>query len=175
MRPRRPETPNRNPARPALLARFTRVSPTHHRLDLERADGSRESCLLETRSCLVHDLVHFALESEAGLQHSFYGTVARGTAYRTLADPAAGPPSWELLVTEKVVGPLQAAVVRRIEPAAFVAAFGTALASAGDRVPEWLTADLVARVQERMRRLLGAWRATPFGEALTLEFVLDPE
>lgn len=37
----------------------------------------------ETRSYLVHDLLHYAVESEAGLSGGFWGNLARG---KTLAD-----------------------------------------------------------------------------------------
>jgi hypothetical protein len=35
-------------------------------------------------------------------------------------------------------------------------------------MPEWLTEDFIARVQERMRELLGHWKATPYGERMKL-------
>jgi len=50
-----------------LVVRLTRVSPTHHRFAFGRADGSGESLELETKSCLFHDLLHFAVETEAQL------------------------------------------------------------------------------------------------------------
>jgi hypothetical protein len=40
----------------------------------------------------------------------------------------------------------------------------------GDEPPAWLTADLIVRVRERLRRVQGEWRATPFHQTLTLEF-----
>jgi hypothetical protein len=51
-----------------LKLRFTRVSPTRHRLEYRREDGTGEAIAMETKSLLVHDLVHFAVESEAGLK-----------------------------------------------------------------------------------------------------------
>ena len=64
-----------------MIVRFTRLSPTHHRFEALRDDGSIESRELETRSLLNHDLVHFALESEGELKDGFYGTLARGGSY----------------------------------------------------------------------------------------------
>ena len=52
---------------------FTRTSNQRHRLDIVREGGACESRELETRSTLVHDLVHFAVETEARLTRSFYG------------------------------------------------------------------------------------------------------
>jgi hypothetical protein len=158
---------------PPLLIRLTRISPTHHRLAIVRADGSAETRDLETRSTLRHDLVHFAVETEAGLSRSFWGLLARGVAYAelTMAGSAAGSKG-EIADTERVVGALQGMLATGREPAAFVAAFAEGLRSMDASPPSWLTAELVVRVRERMRRLEGQWRATPFGQAMELRFEL---
>jgi hypothetical protein len=41
----------------ALIVRFTRLNPTHHRFEAVRADGTRDVRELETRSLLTHDLM----------------------------------------------------------------------------------------------------------------------
>lgn len=153
----------------SLTIALTRLSPTHHRFAVVRADGSSESVELETRSCLVHDLVHFALECEAGLLHSFYGQLAGGTAYAaltmTLPDGAG-----ELLATERLVGGLQGMLQKGVPVDRFLAAMSDAFAAHGERLPAWCTPTLIARVQERMRRLNGEWRALPFGQTMWLRF-----
>lgn len=174
-RQRRAPGAEKGAASPSLAVRFRRVSPTHHRLELLRADGTGESFEVETKSVLVHDLVHFAVETEAGLTSAFYGRIARGTAYADLAHPeiVASADNAELLATESIVGPLQGAVAGGLQPggaAAFVDGLRRYFASIGESLPPWLTADLVVRVLERLRRLQGHWRATPFGEALELRF-----
>ncbi|HEX5051990.1 MAG TPA: hypothetical protein VFZ65_09475, partial [Planctomycetota bacterium] len=83
MAPARPDPPGW-PASHSLLVRLTRTSPTHHRMEIVRDDGTREQHELETRSCLLHDLVHFAVETEAALGNSFYGRLAHGVAYAAL-------------------------------------------------------------------------------------------
>ena len=40
--------------------------------------------------------------------------------------------------------------------------------SLGATMPDWLTEPFVVAVQERMRRLQGHWRATPFGGVMEL-------
>jgi hypothetical protein len=156
-----------------LVIRLTRTSPTHHRFDIVRENGDRESRELETRSTLVHDLVHFAVETEARLGHSFYGMLARGVAYASLTDAQAiarhGP---EILATERVVGALQGALKAGLDPERFVAHFTSALQSMDAAPPDWLDVDLVRRVAERMRRLQGEWRSKRFGESLELRFEL---
>lgn len=148
----------------SLIVRFTRLSPTQHRFEAIRADGTRETRELETRSFLLHDLVHFALESEAGLKEGFYGMLARGADYDT---PAAGAPAMQI---ESVVGPLQGATKGEVDADAFVARFVSVQASIGAQAPAWLTADLIRRALERLRQLQGRWRATPFGQAMELRF-----
>ncbi|MEM7205204.1 MAG: hypothetical protein AAF628_33425 [Planctomycetota bacterium] len=162
-----------NHAAGALEVHLKRLSNTHHRMDWARPDGTTGSATLETRSCLLHDLVHFAVETEAGLTDSLYGRLARGGDYTALAAPP--PAEWatstdELVITETVVGPLQGAWRRGLDPVRFVAELRRHRDQVGAACPAWLDVDLVARVQERLRQLEGQWRGTPFGEALTLRF-----
>jgi hypothetical protein len=153
-----------------VLVRFTRVSPTHHRLDVVRG-GATDSRLLETRSVLFHDLVHFALESEAGITDGFYGSLARGAGYGELAavDAATGGPA-ALLAVERVVGPLQGAWRAGLDAQPFVERLWEHHRQIGEPAPEWLTAELVQRVALRLRALEGRWRATPFGATMELTF-----
>lgn len=143
-----------------MIIRFTRLNPTHHRFEIVRGDGSREARELETRSMLTHDLVHFALESEGGLTHGFYGALARGASYETEA-------AFEV---EYVVGPLQGALRGDPDPALFVERFRAVQPDVGSRAPDWLTADLIASAIARFRQIEGQWRATPFGQTMELRF-----
>jgi hypothetical protein len=61
------------------------------------------------------------------------------------------------------VGALQGALARPFAPAEFLARSTGYLNALGEPPPAWLTADLLVRVQERVRQLQGQWRATPFG------------
>jgi hypothetical protein len=161
-------------ALPPLIVRLVRTSPTHHRLELSLGDRV-ESRELETRSCLLHDLVHFALESEAGLCNGFYGHLARGVRYDALAHDRQRDGALrdldELLLVERVVGPLQSAWKSgRLDPAAFVATFAGYQRALGEACPAWLDEDLVARASARLRQLDGQWRSTRFGAPMELRF-----
>ena len=68
-----------------LTLRFTRVSPTRHRFEYRRADGTGEAIEMETRSLLTHDLLHYAVESEAHLKGSFYGILGKIGGYEELS------------------------------------------------------------------------------------------
>ncbi|MFO0742108.1 MAG: hypothetical protein U0270_39920 [Labilithrix sp.] len=137
-----------------------KLSEREHILDV---DGDGVTC--ETRSLLRHDLLHYAVEAEAGLASGFWGNLARGVRVGELGDMAEGGP--ELLVVERLVGALDGAAKGQ-DAAAVVAAVRRYDETSGVATPAWLTEALVLRVQERMRRLLGEWRATPFGGAMEL-------
>ncbi|MCB9879785.1 MAG: hypothetical protein H6835_19515 [Planctomycetes bacterium] len=164
---------------PTLLVRFRRLSPERHVLEFVRVDGSRERVELETRSTLWHDLVHFAVESEARLRDAFYGRIARGVAYAALGRIAAerhdDGSHLELWHVERIVGPLQTAAKRTVDPAAFVGALRSHLAATGAACPSWFDEGFVVRALWRLRELDGRWRSTPFGEALELRFTAGAE
>ena len=155
----------------ALTIRLTRISPTHHRFEYVRADGTGESLDLVTREFLTHDLVHFAVETEAALRGSFYGLLDKigGYAELTLDGAALGG---EAQITEMVVGPMQTSVGPELDAAVVAARIAGFMRDMDLRPPRWLTGDFLEAVRERMRRLQGQWKATPFGE--TMELVFDP-
>ena len=153
-----------------LRIRLTRLTSTHHRFEAIGADGGVTMRELETRSFLTHDLVHYALESEAGLMNSFYGRLARGAEDYALSSPSSG----EAMETERVVGPLQTAIQNEVDVEAFVARLIDVQREIGREPPAWLNADLIERAIKRLRGLQGRWRATPFGETMELLFPPPP-
>jgi hypothetical protein len=48
-----------------MLIQLTGLTPSHHRFQIQRDDGSSEAVELETRSLLIHDLTHYAVEHES--------------------------------------------------------------------------------------------------------------
>ena len=104
---------------------FRKISDERHTLEIVRADGRREEVDCETRSLLVHDLLHLAVESEAKVTVGFWGNLAKG---RTLADmndrtgKAMAAEAPEMAVIERLVGSLSGAVKGRTA-AEMVAAF----------------------------------------------------
>lgn len=155
-----------------MLIRLTRLTNERHRLEFVRDDGSREAHELETRSALLHDLLHYAVETEAGLNASFYGRVASGETYEELM--TAPPADPEVMQTEQVVVRIQGIAKNDtwagVDPESFAQAIAAGFRSVGHEPPEWLTGDLIVRVRERLRRVQGQWRATPFHQTLVLEF-----
>lgn len=155
-----------------LTILLTKISPTGHRFEYRRGDGAGEVLPLETKTFLFHDLLHFAVESEAGLAHSFYGLLARNASYAALSDGGNSdlPPSEEIGMTERIVGALTGVIKGEATPEDFLVGMQNIADAYAVPLPEWLTVDFVVRVQERMRRLLGEWNRTPFGATMRLEF-----
>lgn len=135
---------------------FTRIANDRHALEVVRADGSRDRAELETRSFWLHDLVHLAVEAEAGIQDGFWGKIAAGRGLAERSD--------DLMAVEMLVGTVTGALsgapaedsVRRIS--GYFAQVGQ-----GEKLPPWLTSSCLMRVQERLRKLVGRWNGTPFG------------
>jgi hypothetical protein len=154
-----------------LTLRFARISPTHHRFEYRRADGSGEAIEMETRSLLFHDLLHYAVESEAMLRGSFYGILGKIGGYEELSVAGGAALGGEIAITERVVGALTGALHDdELDEAAFIAQASEFLDIYDERAPRWFTPAFVAAVRERMRQLLGRWKATPFGQTLELRF-----
>jgi hypothetical protein len=155
-----------------MLIRLTRLTNERHRLELVRDDGTREACELETRSTLLHDLVHYAVETEAGLNASFYGQLASGKTYDALTmEPSV---DLEVMQTEQVVVRIQGIAKNDgwsgVDPESLAASIIAGCRVLGHQPPAWLNGDLIVRVRERLRRVQGQWRATPFHQNLVLEF-----
>jgi hypothetical protein len=155
-----------------LVLRFTRTGPDRHRFEYVRPDGSGEAVEMETRSLLFHDLLHHAVETEAGLRGSFYGLLAKVGGYQELTVNGGAALGGEVAITERVVGALSGALKQDVEADAFVALVSEFLEIYDERAPRWLTPAFVLAVKERMRRLEGQWKATPFGQTMELTFPL---
>jgi hypothetical protein len=149
--------------------RFHKLTDARHELEILRDGRPSQRVSCETRSYLVHDLLHFATESEAGLQSGFYGRLAAGVTLAELNDRTNAMGSPELARIEQVVGMLSGSV-KGLTPSEMMEAFERYQAASEQTLPAWVTADFVARVEERMRRLLGHYRATPFGSFMEIEW-----
>jgi hypothetical protein len=164
-----------SPAIGGLTLRFTRVSPTHHRFDYRRPDGSGEAIEMETRSFLFHDLLHYAVESEAGLRGSFYGILGKIGGYEELSVAGGAALGGEIAITERVVGALASAQQDEdLDAEDFVAQVTEYLDVYEERAPRWFTPAFIAAVRERMRQMMGRWKATPSGETMELQFPSPP-
>ena len=137
-----------------------------------RADGRREAVTCETRSMFMHDLMHYAVEGAARINYGFWGKLARGVTLAQMNTPDRDMPAFdgaEMATVEQLVGALHGAS-KGLPAAEVVAGIAAYVAAMDADMPAWLTEPLVVDVQERLRRLVGAWRATPFGETMEIEW-----
>jgi hypothetical protein len=155
-----------------LDIRLTKISPTHHKFEAIREDGMREIAELETKSFLFHDLLHFAVESEAKLQHSFYGLLASGHRYAELSGKEVMSTDFgqEILHTERIVGALTGVMKDRVQAKDCLQGVFRLYAGYGDPMPEWFTEHFINKVKQRMTRLIGHWDGTEFGRVMELRF-----
>ena len=159
-----------------MIIKLTKISRTQHSFEYVRDDKSGEKLELDTKTFLFHDLLHFAVEMEAGLGNSFYGMLASGKKYAELApdkETKAYPVFvGEVAVTERVVGPLSGVVKGDVMQADFMAGIKNIFEAYNERIPFWLTDDFVTRVRDKMRQLLGEWNSLPVGKTMELKFDL---
>ena len=157
----------------SLALRFTKLSEDRHRFEYRREDATGEAIEMETRGLLAHDLVHYAVESEAGLKGSFYGILAKIGGYQELTVNGGAALGGEVAITEVVVGALQGALADdELDAAALIGGVVEYLELMDHRPPRWLTPAFVTAVREHMRQLTGRWKATPFGGTMELEFAV---
>ena len=141
-----------------------------HELTILRADGRRESRRCETRSVLMHDFIHYAVEGAARIETGFGGRLAAGRSLAQMNDRAGLPAAdeaAEMATVERFVGALSGAA-KGVPAAALVAGIVRYAEALEAPVPPWLTEATVVEAQARLRRLVGAWRATPPGSAIEL-------
>jgi hypothetical protein len=116
---------------------------------------------------LPHDLVHYVVEDELGLEFGFWGLVAAGAKLQSVQaygarDPRRIPPP-----NDPVVG---AHIDDLLAAEGLVAAF-SAFPGTGPE-PE-LDADRIERIRARITRLNEQWQATGPGEMLRLRWPSD--
>jgi hypothetical protein len=150
---------------------LTKRSDERHGFAIVRADASRESVELETRSTLHHDLTHLAVEEAAGLDEGFFGSLAAGASIEELSGrmPGSGAPySEKRMEIERGVALLQRMAKGDVDPARLHAHIVDMLAAQDAEPPPWFTRALVMDVHARLRALVGRWKATPYGGTLEL-------
>jgi hypothetical protein len=153
---------------------LTKISDKRHALEVVRRDGTREGVELVTREFLFHDLLHYAIESSVSTQGGFWGALASG---KTLADVndrsgAAMKGSTESLAgIEVIVGMMTGAVKSDAPVKEVMETIRQCHQGLGRETPVWWNEAFIADVRERMRRLQGHWRATPFKKTMEIVWV----
>lgn len=135
---------------------FTKLSDDRHAVTVARADGTSERLEVETREFLRHDLAHFAIELELPIRKGFWGCVAAGASLT-----GNGVGGSDALLAESLAGPIQTLFRTDAGLTAYAELLEGFSSTSGSQ-------DLAARVHERVRKLRGHWKATPYGDQMEL-------
>lgn len=137
---------------------LTKISDDRHAVEVTRSDGTSERVELVSREYLRHDLAHFAIEFELPLRKGYWGCVAAGASLT--GDGVAGD---DARLAETLAGPIQTLFRIDAGPEAYVELLKDVSAAGAKH-------DLAERVHERVRRLRGHWKATPYGGDMALDW-----
>ena len=138
---------------------FTKISDDAHEVAVERRDGSRETCRLNSRSFLFHDLAHLALEEALSLRDGFWGGIARGASLNGAKADAQDTPLAELLA-----GPMQILIKNDAPAADYSALLLRVMEDEAD------SDRLGQAIHARARHLKGLWKATHYGASMRVEW-----
>lgn len=124
----------------------TPVATAADRLGLyvERPPYAPIEVALESRSLLLHDFSHFAVECEMRTDAGFYGRVASGWSLEALRGSLTGAEQEAMMAIERRVALLQSAFKKNFP-----------------------TSDPAF---DRLRRIWGAWKKVKSGQRLTLSW-----
>jgi hypothetical protein len=156
----------------AMQIRYIKIRPERYRLECTRQNGSKTSAELETRSFLIHDLMHFVVENRASLSDSFYGPIARGKELvdvtpKTMREEGASLGE-EAQTTEIVVATLQSK--GDTSPKARQIGISEYLALSGLPLPEYLTSEWCEEVMNEHRELMRRWNNMRIGGEIALQW-----
>jgi hypothetical protein len=158
------------------MIQLTRQTDGGALLRCERDDGSTTWQKQPRRHAAfspLHDLTHYAVETELGFRSGFYGLIAQGWEIEeTTGKAARGRLPAEAIVVEHLVGLLD---LERTTGVAWTAAEVNAHAAEYFRTantpgPRALCDEELSRVRDAARALYEQWRALPAGATLELHF-----
>ncbi|XDD49166.1 hypothetical protein AB3N59_12115 [Leptospira sp. WS92.C1] len=140
---------------------WIKVNNSSHILRIIRDSSSTEEIILETKSYLIHDLMHYCVESVGNFQNAFWGSLEKGKTLADLADRQNPPSDPELQIVESIVGPMQSLWKKSIDEKIVF-----------ERLQEIsILSDpslLIQTIHSKMDAVWGKWRSTKFGETMEL-------
>lgn len=128
---------------------------------IARADGTEEVIELDSKTYLLHDMCHFAVEKELAYRNGFWGMLAQGYAFHELFGKE-NMLTTELRFIEKVVGPVQSAYLGQVPRGRFPSLLSYLDYEFGmERLDNCLN---------EIGRIMDEWGGLSFGQYLTLEW-----
>lgn len=157
-----------------MIVRFHKTSHKDYTLECIRHDGTVLRALFEAKSCLSHDMLHFQIESKAGLRDSFFGSIAKGKSIEemSMADQQANPAALrsEGEVTEMVAGAMTSVAKGAATPQQLLEMFANLMTAYGTPMPEYLTEEFAAAVAADWRQMMAQYDALKTGQLLEVSF-----
>lgn len=129
-------------------------------------DQSLERITLETKTYLVHDICHFAVEKNLGYKNGFWGMLSQGYTFSELF-AKDNPQTEELRFIEQIVGPVQSVYLGHIPKQDFGQYITHLDFSITDNVIDNCLIDIKAIIKK--------WEQLAVGEQLILQFNLKNE
>lgn len=160
----------------AVIIEFIKRKDGNTVLRCVREDGSSTWQRNENQHALffpIHDLLHYAIESELGFSRGFFGLLAAGwNIDETTGKSARGALPHEALEVEHFVSSFTAEWNSNTNwtAADFNAQTAQFAESRGFRVPRTLSDEELSRVRGRFKEIATRWGDLPMGETLRMNF-----
>jgi hypothetical protein len=163
-------------APPTLKIQITKRTDGGAVLKCTREDGTSTWQKQEGKHAAffpLHDLTHYAVESELAIRDAFYGLIAQGWEIDdTTGKGTRGTLPEIAIFVENVVGTLdtERGSGSRWTAEEFNESCALYAVNGGRPVPRALTDDELARIRKRRAELFAQWSELPAGQSLNLRF-----
>lgn len=163
-----------------MLLEFKKNGTKPSTLTCTRADGTKTWTKLHN-GFELHDLAHFAVETELDFKKAFYGLLSEGFNIQDFELPREQRPKAlipanlpaEALQTEHMVNLLMVNHVQHNADFNLIQELRAILSQQHIPFPEGLTSESLKQIQTAFRNLCAKWDVLEEGEALELTFELD--
>ncbi|MGW9684355.1 hypothetical protein [Flagellimonas sp. 2504JD1-5] len=160
-----------------MIIQFKKNSSKPSTLTCIRADGSRTWDKLQI-DFELHDLAHFAIETELGFTNAFYGLLSKGYDIQDFALPIEQRPKElisknlppESLQTEHIANLLLIGHYQKNISSDFINQLKGILRENDLAFPEVLTPERLKKINSHFQELILKWNALEEGEILELLF-----
>lgn len=162
-----------------MIIQFKKNNSKPSTLTCIRADGSRTWDKMQV-DFELHDLAHFAIETELGFTNAFYGLLAKGHNIQDFALPIEQRPSElisknlpaESLQTEHIANLLLIGHYQKNISSDLINQLKDILKENDLAFPEILTPERLKKINTHFQELILKWNALGEGETMSLIFDL---